>query len=199
MNITIREVTQDTLSADLPAIARVHLETWHTTYTGIVPQAYLDSLTFENRLERWQKHSANIGLERRLFVAVLDGQIVGFADCGKERNADPEFDGELTGFTSSSHSKNTALVGSFLRLSSKICRLEVSKKCWFGCWHKILLPRFINTWAVQKCANSTSRLVGQTCSSGVTATNSSLILCNGILSASKTTYCFCISRLIFYV
>jgi GNAT superfamily N-acetyltransferase len=86
------------LAADLPAIARVHLESWLTTYTGIVPQAYLDSLTFENRLERWQKHSANIGLERRLFVAVLDGQIVGFADCGKERNADPEFDGELYGF-----------------------------------------------------------------------------------------------------
>jgi GNAT superfamily N-acetyltransferase len=98
MNITIREVTQETLAADLPAIARVHLETWLTTYTGIVPQAYLDSLTFENRLERWQKHSANIGFERRLFVAALDGQIVGFVDCGKARNADAEFDGELYGF-----------------------------------------------------------------------------------------------------
>jgi ribosomal protein S18 acetylase RimI-like enzyme len=98
MNVTIREVTQDTLSADLPAIARVHLETWHTTYTGIIPQAYLDSLTIESRLAMWQRGSANIGLERRLFVAVQNEQIVGFADCGKERNTAPDFDGELYGF-----------------------------------------------------------------------------------------------------
>jgi GNAT superfamily N-acetyltransferase len=98
MNIEIREVAQATLPTNLPAIARVHLETWRTTYTGIVPQAYLDSLTFEDRLAQWQRHSSNIGLERRLFVAVVNGQIVGFADCGKERGADAEFDGELYGF-----------------------------------------------------------------------------------------------------
>jgi ribosomal protein S18 acetylase RimI-like enzyme len=94
MNVFIREVNQDTL----PAVAQVHFESWLTTYTGIVPQAHLDSLTFESRLETWQRHSANIGLQRRLFVAVLDGQIVGYADCGGERSKDTEFDGELYGF-----------------------------------------------------------------------------------------------------
>lgn len=94
----IREVTQNTLQADLPQVAKVHLQTWLTTYVGIVPQDYLDSLTFESRLEFWQKGSANIGQQRSLFVAEVDGQIVGFADCGSERNQDPELDGELYGF-----------------------------------------------------------------------------------------------------
>ena len=38
---------------DVTAIARVHIDTWRTTFTGIVPQTYLDQLTYEESEEIW--------------------------------------------------------------------------------------------------------------------------------------------------
>ncbi len=38
---------------DAPAIARVHVDTWRTTYRGIVPEDYLATLSYEKRESRW--------------------------------------------------------------------------------------------------------------------------------------------------
>ena len=39
----IREATLD----DVPGIARVHVDTWRTTYPGIVPAEHLAGLSYE--------------------------------------------------------------------------------------------------------------------------------------------------------
>jgi len=41
--IEIRRATP----SDLAGMARVHVETWKTSYRGIVPDAHLDALTYE--------------------------------------------------------------------------------------------------------------------------------------------------------
>ncbi|WP_274365313.1 GNAT family N-acetyltransferase [Paenibacillus thermotolerans] len=81
---------------DAEAIARVHVDSWRTTYKGIVPDEYLNSLSYKERTERWvntlKRTDTNV-----VFVAEDgDGSIVGFCSGGKERTGKfGEAEGEL--------------------------------------------------------------------------------------------------------
>ena len=75
MTITIRAATIE----DAPAIAHVHIESWKTTYTGIVPASYLTNLDTEARIDMWREQLA-IG-RLIIFVAEAASGIVGFV-CG---------------------------------------------------------------------------------------------------------------------
>lgn len=46
--MSIRQAAYD----DYPVLAKVHVESWKTTYRGIIADAYLDQLTVESRMER---------------------------------------------------------------------------------------------------------------------------------------------------
>jgi hypothetical protein len=39
--------TREAIIADVAAIARVHVESWRTTYRGLLPDDYLGHLTYE--------------------------------------------------------------------------------------------------------------------------------------------------------
>jgi ribosomal protein S18 acetylase RimI-like enzyme len=69
---------------DAHALALVHLNTWLSTYPGLVPDTYLDSLSFEAYLARWQKRLENSAA--LVLVAEVDRQVVGFAFGGPERS-----------------------------------------------------------------------------------------------------------------
>ena len=45
---------------DSPGIARVHVDSWRTTYRGIVPQDVLENLSYQQRQEIWQERLTNI-------------------------------------------------------------------------------------------------------------------------------------------
>ena len=84
----IREAILD----DAEGIARVHVDSWRTTYKDIVPDSYLQQLSYEQRAENW---SRGIG-HNALYVAEDEnGKIVGFATGGKERTGKYDADGEL--------------------------------------------------------------------------------------------------------
>ena len=78
---------------DAGNIARVHVESWKTTYIGIVPDAYLASLTPESRTEMW-KGWLNEG-KALVFVAEDATRVFGFASGGKVRDAIRGYDAEL--------------------------------------------------------------------------------------------------------
>lgn len=83
---------------DAPSIAKIHVDSWRSTYKGIIPDAYLASLSYINRESLWTKTttSPNYGQDEMVFVAEDDNcEIVGFASGGRSRSDDPEFDGEL--------------------------------------------------------------------------------------------------------
>ncbi|MEZ2303378.1 MAG: N-acetyltransferase family protein [Microcoleus sp.] len=73
--------------ADVPAIARVNVDTWRTAYQKILPADYLAHLSYEDRESNW--HDILINAEKNeYFVYVAEnelGQIVGFAAGGYER------------------------------------------------------------------------------------------------------------------
>ena len=93
MPLTIREA----VPADAVGIARVHVESWRTTYPGIMPQAHLDALSVAERTETWQGILSQSGPEGSCtFVAeTAEGEIVGFTHGGKERGGDPEYHAEI--------------------------------------------------------------------------------------------------------
>ncbi|MCW3792087.1 GNAT family N-acetyltransferase [Paenibacillus sp. LS1] len=81
---------------DAQGIAHVHTESWKTTYRGIVPDDFLDHLTTESRLSQWEKNIRSGEKDQILVVAEQpDGNIVGFACGGKEREGKLSYDGEL--------------------------------------------------------------------------------------------------------
>jgi GNAT superfamily N-acetyltransferase len=81
--------------ADAAAIARVHVDSWRTTYRGIVSDSYLASLSHEQRENGWKGALEN-GISV-MFVAEEEApkQIVGFVKGGQERSKNPEYTGEL--------------------------------------------------------------------------------------------------------
>jgi GNAT superfamily N-acetyltransferase len=78
---------------DLPAIARVHVESWKTTYAGRMPEAYLRDLTLEDRERLWR---ANFEKPAGPILAATEGdEVVGFAYGGPNRGKEPEYSNEL--------------------------------------------------------------------------------------------------------
>jgi ribosomal protein S18 acetylase RimI-like enzyme len=77
---------------DARGIAHVHVESWRSTYAGIVPQTYLDNLNEWERAERWREMLTR---DDELFVAERDGQIVAFAMGGASRDRVQDCDAEL--------------------------------------------------------------------------------------------------------
>lgn len=78
---------------DAPAIARVTVDTWKTSYRGLIDDGYLDKLTYEEREKGWREFPFD---ESFVFVAESQEQgIVGFAAAGRERDDHPLFRGEL--------------------------------------------------------------------------------------------------------
>lgn len=78
---------------DAKGIAKVHVDSWRTTYAHIIPDEFLHNLSYERREQLW----INIIPQGIVFVAENDERkIVGFADGGKERSGKYQYyDGEL--------------------------------------------------------------------------------------------------------
>jgi len=82
---------------DAQAIAKVHVATWRSAYTGIVPQPYLDSLSVRERTMAWVRI-----LERRGSSGIAlvsedhDRRIVGFVAGGPLRHSDPRYQAEIS-------------------------------------------------------------------------------------------------------
>jgi ribosomal protein S18 acetylase RimI-like enzyme len=78
---------------DAAAIARVHVASWRTTYRGLLPDDFLASLGEEPYTERWTRVIADGS--SRVFVVDENGEIAGFASCGRERAGEIGYAGEL--------------------------------------------------------------------------------------------------------
>src|SRR5689334_22500307 len=77
---------------DAVAISRVHVESWRTTYSGIVPDEYLATLKESDREPVWREQLTRAG---EIYVANLNGEVVGFMAGGPIREAVQAYDAEL--------------------------------------------------------------------------------------------------------
>lgn len=87
----IRQAT----SEDVKDIAKVHVDSWKTTYKGIVPDSYLNKLSYDKRTELWEKNIT----DQRTYTIVAENkasQVVGFASAGKKAENTVANSGDLT-------------------------------------------------------------------------------------------------------
>jgi ribosomal protein S18 acetylase RimI-like enzyme len=81
---------------DAAQIAQVHLESWKTTYPGIIPDAYIASLNAQTGQQHWQQRIEENVID--IFVAQQredNSSIFGFICGGQIREAIDSYDGEL--------------------------------------------------------------------------------------------------------
>ncbi len=83
-NMLIRKA----LPSDAAGITRVHIDSWRTTYRGLVPDEYLDGLSCERGVANWDSLLRNPAEGCSVFVVEgPSGNIVGFASAGPARPA----------------------------------------------------------------------------------------------------------------
>ena len=83
---------------DAQGIAKVHIDTWRTTYDGILPDEFLSSLSYNRSQRKWETTHLNQNSQDTVSVAEDEsGNIVGFAIYGPHRDNDPIYKGELYG------------------------------------------------------------------------------------------------------
>jgi L-amino acid N-acyltransferase YncA len=80
---------------DAQGIAKVHVDSWRTTYKDIIPEDYLNNLSYEQRTKLWKK---NITREDSYVVIAenKEGQIIGFADARRKENNEVRNSCDLT-------------------------------------------------------------------------------------------------------
>jgi ribosomal protein S18 acetylase RimI-like enzyme len=78
---------------DAAAIARVHVDSWRSTYRGLLPDEFLDSLDAGRYTERWLRSLGDDAT--RVYVAEDDHEVVAFASGGPERAGEGGYAGEL--------------------------------------------------------------------------------------------------------
>jgi ribosomal protein S18 acetylase RimI-like enzyme len=79
--------------SDAQEIARVHVSSWLSTYRGLLPDDFLESLSETNYTERW-KRVITEGTSK-VVVAEDGADVVGFASGGRERAGEQGFEGEI--------------------------------------------------------------------------------------------------------
>jgi ribosomal protein S18 acetylase RimI-like enzyme len=72
--------------SDARAVADVHVRTWRSAYRGIVPDAYLDALSVDQRENAW--HESITRGSPELWVADSQSVVTGWVAFGPSRDAD---------------------------------------------------------------------------------------------------------------
>ncbi len=80
---------------DAAGIARVRAESWRAAYRGIVPDEFLDAIDVTEWAERQRRNMENEPAGLVAFVATIQGEVVGWAACGRNREKDTAYAGEL--------------------------------------------------------------------------------------------------------
>lgn len=79
---------------DAKAIARVEVETWRSTYAGMVPDRVLLGMSERRQTSSWIDFLRHCP-EDALVAQSLCGKIVGFGNCGMQRDRAMDFGGEV--------------------------------------------------------------------------------------------------------
>ncbi|HEY6621788.1 MAG TPA: GNAT family N-acetyltransferase [Steroidobacteraceae bacterium] len=89
------------IPGDAHRLAKMHVTSWHESYTGILPDKILASLSTEARAASWARILQEPPSVRStaVYLAEHDGAICGFGSCGAQRAENLEdlgYDGEIS-------------------------------------------------------------------------------------------------------
>ena len=81
--------TRRATPADAHAIAEISVAGWRAAYRGLMPDAYLDSISVFTREIAWQARLEGDGADLEpAWVAIVDGEVAGYVSSGPPRDDD---------------------------------------------------------------------------------------------------------------
>jgi len=86
--LTSRLIVRAARAGDARATAAIRVHGWQSAYRGQLPDELLDDLSVEGDAIRFADHVRHLPPGRRLWVAQLDWEVVGFASTGPARDED---------------------------------------------------------------------------------------------------------------
>jgi len=87
---------REAILADSNGLARVHVDTWHTTYNGIVPDEALSGMSYGWSEQRWREMLQDPETASKTYVAEDDdGVVIGFILVGPSKEVVRDFEGEV--------------------------------------------------------------------------------------------------------
>jgi ribosomal protein S18 acetylase RimI-like enzyme len=98
--VTERAVAQIRIATpdDAAALGQMHVASWHETYTGLLPDKMLASLSVEARSTAWAKIMQEPASSTVVHLAEHEDTIIGFGACGAQRTQSLKvkgYDGEI--------------------------------------------------------------------------------------------------------
>lgn len=90
MTSTDREKVRDAVGSDAETIARVHVDAWQETYSGVLAHRHFSEQVFSRRKKFWTGYLLLEPRPGRMVVAERGGALVGFARSGEARGPDAE-------------------------------------------------------------------------------------------------------------
>jgi len=88
-------ILRPALPADAGGLARVGVESWRTTYKGIMFDEFLAELSVETRAQGWLGRLAAPDPQSFAFLLETNREVIGFSSGGVEREGDPVYRGEI--------------------------------------------------------------------------------------------------------
>ena len=76
------------IRADIPAVARAQVASWHGVYRGLIPDEVIDRLTVERRIDQWTPFFDRGPRDETLLVAEHDDAVVGMASLAPSGDED---------------------------------------------------------------------------------------------------------------
>ncbi|MGE7918985.1 N-acetyltransferase family protein [Viridibacillus sp. NPDC093762] len=144
---------------DIAGIAKVHVDSWRTTYKGIIRQEFLDNLTYSNREALWKRNIERGREGDTILVAVNEEeQIIGFTCGSKTQEGEyPTYDADLTAIYVFEHEQGKGIGKAMLKqlfvefkklnYSSSIVKvLEDNSSCRF---YEAMGAKFIDSNPIQ--------------------------------------------------
>lgn len=118
---------------DADAIARVHVDSWRSTYYGVLPRTYLSRMSHAAQRDQWAKRIAGSGRAEITLVAERGGEVVAFAVLAPCRDKDmARFSGEVTMLYVHPTEAGTGLGTALMERSAEI--LETNEFRWLVVW-----------------------------------------------------------------
>jgi ribosomal protein S18 acetylase RimI-like enzyme len=77
---------------DAKAIAQVYVDTWRSTYAGLLPDPILVKMSLEHQRVSW---SRTLAAGKQVVVLEHNGGVVGFGSCGRNRLRRLDYTGEI--------------------------------------------------------------------------------------------------------
>lgn len=89
--MVIRQATKE----DTEGIARVHIDSWISTYKGIINESYLKSRSLDEYIKKWKQKLSESNNRTICLCVEVNLQIVGFVHAGPIINSVQDFRGEV--------------------------------------------------------------------------------------------------------